>query len=206
MTAKALQEDPTNRELLALDAALASQTEMEVRRGRLSELVERAERDLAVGNYDAATNLLDEASEIDPSNEKVTRLRGELAKARGLEQLRAFLEDIQQRVRDLFKKDAYDEASGLVDGALDRFPDEVLLHRLKAELEAEERRYDVRQVVDVVIGEVDEVFAHSPLEAMSVLEKALDNMPDEARLVAYELALRRQMESRRPEHSAGPRF
>lgn len=206
MTAKALQEDPTNKELLALDAALASQTEMEVRRGRLIELVERAERDLAVGNYDAAANLLDEASEIDPSNEKATRLRGELAKARGLEQRRAFLEDIHQRVRDLFKKDAYDEASGLVDGALDRFPDEVLLHRLKAELEAEERRYDVRQVVDLVIGEVDELFAHSPLEAMSVLEKALQNMPDEARLVAHESALRQQIESRKCEHSTGARF
>ncbi len=206
LTSKALQEDPTNRELLALNAVLATQMEMEARKDRLLELVERVETDLAAGNYDGAVNLLNEATEIDPRNQKVDELRCELAKARGLEQRRAFLEDIQQRIRGLLKQDGYDEASGLVKRALDAFPDELMLHRLKAEVEAEERRYDVRQVVDLVIAEVDELFAHAPLEAMSVLEKALDNMPDEARLVAYELGLHHQMESRRPEHSAGPRF
>jgi tetratricopeptide (TPR) repeat protein len=206
LTTNVLQEDPTNGELLALSAALAMQMEMEVRKGRLLELIELAERDLAAGNYDAAANLLNEATEINPSNQKAEKLRWELAKARGLEQRRAFLDDIQQRIRVLFKKDAYDEALELVTRALDTFPDEVLLHSLRAEVEAEERRYDVRQVVDLVIAEVDELFAHSPREAMSVLGKALDNMPDEARLVAYQLALRQQMESRRSEHSAGARF
>jgi serine/threonine-protein kinase len=206
MTARALREDPTNPELLGLKTALAGQLEMEAQHGRLLELVEQAERELAAGNYDSAVNSLNDAATIDPLNQKADKLRWELAKARGLEQRRTFLEDIQQRVRDLFKKDAYDEASGLVNGALDRFPDEVLLHRLKAELEAEERRYDVRQVVDLVIAEVDELFVHSPIEAMSVLEKALDNMPDEERLVAYEVGLRQQMESVRPERPTGARF
>ncbi len=206
LTTKALQEDPANQELLALNATLAAQMEMEVQRGMLLELVERAERDLAAGDYDAVVNSLNDAVAIDPLNQKAEKLRWELAKARGLEQRRAFLEDIQQRIRDLFKKDGYDEASGLVNRALDTFPDEVLLHRLKAEVDAEERRYDVRQVVDLVIAEVEELFAHSPLEAMSVLETALDNMPDEARLIAHERALRQQMESRKPEHSTGARF
>ena len=205
-TTKALQEDPTNQELLGLNAALARQMEMEVQRGRLIELVELAERDLAAGNYDAVSNSLNDVAVIDPLNPNADKLRRELAKARGLQQRQAFLEDIQQRVQDLFKKDAYDEASGLVNRALDSFPDEVLLHRLKADVEAEERRYDVRQVVDLVIAEVDELFVHSPIEAMSVLEKTLDNMPDEERLVAYELGLRRQMESGRPERPTGARF
>jgi serine/threonine-protein kinase len=206
ITANALQEDPTNQELLALNAALVRNLEMELKQGRLLELVERAERDLTTGNYDAAMDLLNEASRIAPSHQKTEKLRWELAKARGLEERRAFIEDIQLHIRGLFKKDAYDEASGLVNRALDTFPDEILLHRLRAEVEAEERRYDVRQVVDLVIAEVDQLFAHSPMEAMAVLEKALDNMPDEVRLVAYEVSLRKQMGSRRPQHPAGARF
>jgi tetratricopeptide (TPR) repeat protein len=206
IAAKALQEDPTNQELLALNAALAGNMEMELQQGTLLELVERAERDLTAGNYDAAVDLLNEAAKINPSHERTEKLRWELAKARGLEERRAFLEDIQLQIRDLFKKEAYDEASGLVDRALATFPDEMLLHRLRAEIEAEERRYDVRQVVDLVIAEVDQLFTHSSMEAMAVLEKALDNMPDEARLVAYELALRQQLESHRPQHPAGARF
>jgi eukaryotic-like serine/threonine-protein kinase len=201
LTTKALQEDPTNQELLTLNAALAGQMEMEVQRGMLLDLLERAERDLAAGNYHAAVNSLNDAIAIDPLNQKADKLRWELEKARGREQRRAFLEDIQQRIGDLFKKDGFGEASGLVNRALDMFPDEVLLHRLKAEVDAEERRYDVRQVVDLVIAEAEELFERSPLEAMSVLETALDNMPGEARLIAHERALRQQMESRKSEHS-----
>lgn len=206
LTAKALEEDPTNRELLALNGAVAMQLEIDGRKGRLLDLVELAEKDLAAGKFDAAARSLKEATEIEPSNEKAERLRRDLERARGLEERRAFMEDIQQHIQDFFKRDEYDKASGLVNRALDTFPDEVLLHRLKAEVEAEERRYDVRQVVDLVIAEVEELFVNSPLEAMSVLEKALDNMPDEARLVAYESALREQMESRRSERPAGARF
>jgi serine/threonine-protein kinase len=206
LTTNALQEDPTNGELLALSAALAMQMEMEVRKDRLLEVLELAERNLAAGNYDAAANLLNEAMDIDPSHQKAEKLRLELTKAHGLEQHRAFLDEIQRRIRDLFTRDAYDEALEVVSRALDTFPDEVLLHSLRAEVEAEERRYDVRQVVDLVIAEVDELFVHYPSEALSVLGKALDNMPDEARLVAYELALRQQIESGGSEYPAGARL
>jgi tetratricopeptide (TPR) repeat protein len=204
--AKALQQDPTNPKFQTLRAALATQMEMEVQLCRLLELVDRADRDMAVGNYEAASNLLNEAAEIDPSNQKAAKLRWELANARGMEQRRAFLDDIQQRIRDFFKSDAYDQASKLVNSALDSFPDEMLLHRLKAEVEAEERRYDVRQVVDLVIAEVDELSAHSPLDALSLLEKALDNMPDEVRLIAHERALSQQIDPWKSEHSTGTRF
>jgi serine/threonine-protein kinase len=206
LTAKALEEDPTNRELLALKAAVAMQMEMEARKGRLVELFDQAERDLATGNYEAVVSLLDEAAEIEPLSQRAEKLRWDLAKARELERRQAFIEDIEQHIRDCLKGDEYEKASGLVNRALDTFPDEVLLHRLKAEVEAEERKYDVRQVVDLVIAEVEELFAHSPLEAMSVLGKALDNMPEEARLIEYEFSLRQQMESRRSERPAGARF
>ncbi len=206
LTIKALQEDPTNQELLTLNAALAGQMQMEVQRGMFLELVERAERDLAARNYDAVVNSLNDAVAIDPLNQKADKLRWDLAKARRREQRRAFLEEIQQRIGDLFKKDGFGEASGLVNRALDMFPDEVLLYRLKAEVDAEARRYDVRQVVDLVIAEVEELFEHSPLEAISVLETAMDNIPSEARLIAHERALRQQMESRKSEHSTGARF
>jgi tetratricopeptide (TPR) repeat protein len=206
LTAKALEEDPTNRELLALKAAVAMQMEVEARKGRLLELFELAERDLATGNFDDAESLLNEAVEIGPSNQRAEKLRWDLAAARELEQRRIFIEDIEQHIRDCLKGDEYDKASELVNHALDTFPDEVVLHRLKGEVEADERRFDVRQVVDLVIAEVEELFVHSPLDAMSVLGKALDNMPDEARLIECEFALRQQMELRRSERPAGARF
>ena len=196
---KALEEDPEHKKLLALNAALSRQMEIEAQRGRLLELQENAARALAVRDYDAADNLLNEAAAIDPSNPETDKLRRELARTRELEQRRAVLDEIQQRVQEFLRNDAYDQASDLVNRALDRLPNETLLHRLKAEVDGEARKYDVRRIVDLSIAQANELFASSPFEALGVLQKALENMPGEERLVAYERSLRQQLEARRSE-------
>lgn len=70
-----------------------------------------------------------------------------------------------------------------------------MFHRLKAEVDAEARRYDVRRVVDLVIAQADEYRAGSPFEALAVLLKALGNIPGEERLITYERSLRQQVEA-----------
>jgi tetratricopeptide (TPR) repeat protein len=148
----ALQEDPENEDLLALRAALARQMEMRSQRERVDELVEKSERALAAGDYDAAGTLLNELVEIGPSNPKADKLRQELAEYRELEQSQTVLERTRIDVQDFIKSDAYDQAFALISQALAQYPDELLLHRLKAEVEAGERRYDFTRVVDMVIA------------------------------------------------------
>ncbi len=196
---KALEEDPEHKKLLALNAALSRQMEIEAQRGRLLELQENAAHALAARDYDAADNLLNEAAAIDPSNLDTDKLRRELARTRELEQRRAVLDEIQLRVQEFIRNDAYDQASDLVNRALDRLPNETLLHRLKAEVDAEARKYDVRRIVDLSIAQANELFASSPFEALGILQKALENIPGEERLVAYERSLRQQLEARRSE-------
>jgi serine/threonine protein kinase len=199
IVSKALEEDPDHKKLLALNAVLTRQMEIEAQRGRLLELQEDAARSLAVRDYDAADNLLNEAVAIDPSNPETDKLRRELARTRELEQRRAVLDEIQLRVQEFIRNDAYDQASDLVNRALEKLPNETLLHRLKAEVDGEARKYDVRRIVDLSIAQANELFASSPFEALGVLEKALENIPGEERLVAYERSLRQQLEARRSE-------
>lgn len=196
---KALEEDPDHKKLAALNAALTRQMEIEAQRGRLLELQENATRALATRDYDAADNLLNEAAAIDPSNPETDKLRRELARTRELEQRRSVLDEIQQRVQEFIRNDAYDQASDLVNRALEKLPNETLLHRLKAEVDGEARKYDVRRIVDLSIAQANELFASSPFEALGVLQKALENIPGEERLVAYERSLRQQLEARRSE-------
>ena len=200
---KALQEDPENKKLGAMNATLVRQMEIEAQRGRLLELLENATRALATRDYEAADKLLNEANEIDPSNLDTDKLRRELAKARELEQRRAVLDEIQLRVQDFVKSDQYDQAADLLNRALDRLPNEALLHRLKAEVDAEARRFEVRRVVDGAISQANELFASSPFEALAILQKALEQVPGEERLVAYERSLRHQMEAQRSEQLRG---
>lgn len=200
---RALQEDPENKKLISQNEVFTRQMEVEAQRGKLLDLLERAGHALAVRDYDSAERLLAEATEIDPSNLDTDKLRRELAKARELEQRRAILEEIQVRVQEFIRNDAYDQAADLVGRALDKLPNEALLHRLKAEVDAEARKYDVRRVVDLTISQASELFGSSPVEALSIVQKALENIPGEERLVAYERSLRHQLESQRSEQLRG---
>ncbi|HEY1984725.1 MAG TPA: protein kinase [Terracidiphilus sp.] len=195
--AKAFQDDPENKKLAAASAALTRQVELDAQRGRLLELVEHAGRELAARNYEAVDRLLAEAGEIDPSNLETDKLRRELARLRELDQRREILDEIQLRVAEFIKSRAYDQAADLVNRALDRLPNETTLHRLKTEVDAEARNFETARFVDTAITRAQDLFSNSPLEALTVLQKALEKMPGEERLISYEQTLRREMESQR---------
>ncbi len=201
MIADALAADAKNQELVAFNAALARQLEIESVRGRLMGLQEGATRALSEHDFDAADRLLQEAGPIDPLDEVTARLRAEWTRAKDMEQRAAKLEEVQARVRELIAMDAYDEADQLVMGELETRPDEVLLHQLKAQVEAEARNFDLRQVVDLVIAQAEEIFGRSPEQALRMVQQALENMPDEERLAAHERLLREQLRMRRAEPS-----
>ncbi len=196
---RALQEDPDNKKLLAASAVLGKELEIELQREKLLGLLDQATRAVAARNYDAAEQILNEASAIDPSNLECDKLRREIARARELEQRRAALDELQLRVHEFIRSDAFEQASDLINRALDRLPNETILHRLKTEVDAEARKFEVRRFVDDAISQARELFAGSPFEALQILQKALDRMPGEERLVAYERSLRQELDSRRSE-------
>jgi hypothetical protein len=167
-----------------------------MQRDKIFQLQENAAHALAIRDYGAAARLLNDAVAIDASNAETDKLRAELAKARQLEQHLALLEEIQLQVQECLRNDDYDQAAELVDHALDNLPGEILLHRLRAEVEAGASQYDVRRIVDLAISQATELFADSPFEALAILANALDNMPGEDRLVACERSFRQQLDTR----------
>jgi serine/threonine-protein kinase len=196
---KALQEDPGNQKLLVFKGVLDRQLEIDAQRGRILEIIEVGHRELAARNLDAVDKLLAEADSIDPSNLEIDKLRWELAKVREQEQRRVVLDEIQTRIGDFLKAGSYDQAADLLNRALEKLPNETMLHRLRAEVDTEARKFEAKRFVDAAISQAKELFASSPLEALGILQKALDQMPGEERLVSYERSLRIQLDDLRVE-------
>jgi serine/threonine-protein kinase len=199
IVARALQEDTGNQKLLALKGALARQVEIEAQRVRILGLLENARRRLADGESSEVDKLLVEVESIDPSNLDADKLRRELTRAREQEERRSAVDSIQTRVDELLRTESYDEAADLLNRAIDELPDETTLHRLKAEVDSEARRFEAKRFVDAAISQARELFATSPDDALAVIQKALEEMPSEERLVSYEQSLREQLDAIRIE-------
>lgn len=196
---KALEEDPGNKRLLPLNEILVKQAKIEAQRGKLLEILEKASDELAARKFSAVDTLLDQASSIDPSDLTVDKLRRELAKAREQEQRRSIIDDIQTQVTVLLRAENYEQATQLLARNIEQFPNEMVLQRLRAEVDSEASKSEASRFVEGVISQAKELFTRSPLEGLEVLQKALDQLPGNERLISYERSLRQQLDSQRGE-------
>jgi serine/threonine-protein kinase len=199
IVAKALQEDAGNRKLEALQGVLARQAEIEAQRGRFLQILESVRTKLAARDFVAADKLLGEAEGIDPSNLEADKLRRELTRAVEQEQRRGVLDAIQTKVNELLRTESYDQAADLLNRAIEKAPNETILHRLKAEVDTEALKFEAKRFVDGAISQARDLFSSSPLEALAIIEKALDKMPGEERLISYQRSLRQQLDALRVE-------
>jgi serine/threonine-protein kinase len=196
---KALEEDPGNKRLLPLNEILVKQAKIEAQRGKLLEILEKASDELAARKFSAVDTLLDQASSIDPSDLTVDKLRRELAKAREQEQRRSIIDDIQTQVTVLLRAENYEQATHLLTRNIEQFPNEMALQRLRAEVDSEASKSEASRFVEGVISQAKELFTRSPLEGLEVLQKALDQLPGNERLISYERSLRQQLDTLRVE-------
>jgi serine/threonine-protein kinase len=192
---RALQEDPDNRKLAAINGILSRQAEKEAQQGKILDLLENARRELAARNLAAVDRLIAEADSLDPSHLETDKLRREMAKVREQEERRVILDEIQKRVSDFLRTESLDQAADLLNRALEKLPNETLLHRLKAEVDAEANKVEAKRFVEAAISQARELFANSPAEALTILQKALDRTPGDERLLTYERSLRQQLDA-----------
>jgi len=196
---KALTEDPESAKLLAARAVMAKQKEAEARQGQVLQLVENARRELAAQRVGAAEQMLKEAEAIESSHPRVDELRRDLARVKEQEERRQLLEEIQRRVNDFLRADNYDAAVDLLNRAIDKLPTETMLHRLKVDVDTEARKFDAKRFVDNTLVRARDLFTSSPAEALTFIQKSIEEMPGEERLIAYEQSLRRQIDTLRVE-------
>ena len=199
IVARALTEDPENKKLAAALEILGREAEQAARQARIAEFLTQARSAVAARSLAAAEKLLGDAEAIDPANVDADALRREIARIREQEQRRAILQEIETRIHEFIRTDAYEQATELLSRALEKLPNDSTLLRLRMEVETAGRKFGARIFVETTITQARELFPASPLEALNAVQKALEQMPGEERLVAYELSLRKDLEALRSE-------
>ena len=194
---RAVQEDPENTGLLAVRSAIAKQLEREALQIKVAGLLEAARKELAAQNFPAMEALLTEAEALDSSHPQIEKMRSDLTRMRETEERRQLLEEIQRRVNEFLRTDKYDQASELLNRAIEKLPSETTLHRLKTEVDAASRAFDTKQVVDTAIATARQTFPTNPQEALAGLQRVIEQMPGEERLISYERSLRQQSDQQR---------
>ncbi len=194
---QAINEDPETTKLLAVRGAISKQLEREALQKKVVGVLDAARKELAAQNYPAMEALLAEAETLDSSHPQIEQMRGELARTREAEERRQLIEEIQRRVNDFLRTDNYDQAAELLNRAIEKLPAETTLHRLKMEVDAAARKFDSKQMVDSAIATAKQTFTADPQKALAGLQQAMEQMPGEERLIAYERSLRQQADALR---------
>ena len=194
---RTLPDDPENTRLLAARAVMIRQRETEAQHGRLFQLVELARQQLDSRQISGAEKLLGEAEALDPSHPRVDELRHEILRCKEHEERKSLLEEVQRRVGDFLRADNFEAAADLLNRAIAKLPSETVLLRLKADVEAQARKFASIHIVDSTLARARELFAQSPDEAIALVQKAIEELPGEERLITYERKLRQEADSQR---------
>jgi serine/threonine-protein kinase len=184
--AKALEVDRDDSRVRAAHVALARLIEEAERQARVKKLLETARQEIAARHFTAAMEALAEAEKVDPSNPELIKLQGAARQGREQEQRRRILEQLEREISIASTADELSRAGKLVEQALERFPGEVSLIKLKSHLALKLRDEEIRRRVDEVSVRCRSLIDTSPEEALKLVNQLLHEAPGNERLLALQ--------------------
>lgn len=168
-----------------LDWMLKELTEQE-RLRQVRQYAEMARTHLAEKNYTKALELLEKARELDPINIEVDSLIRLVRSSQEKEEKRKRLEQRLPDIQEALNREQFDQALSLADKTLQEFPDDSQVLKLHAQAG---RRADVhkkRRYVDEQLKAARDLFERNEFStAVAVLERAIQTVPDDARLPSF---------------------
>ncbi|HEX3469691.1 MAG TPA: protein kinase [Silvibacterium sp.] len=200
---KALRLDQDNTKLRATYTEFAKQAKLAAQQGQIREMLVNARQEVSARRFTAAIEILREVSKLDPSLPELESLLQAAASGQEQERRRKLLEQVQAQVESCLLADEYDRATELVNRAVEQLPTEASLLQLKTKVAGEARKFRVRQLVDITAAKAQETFASSPHEALSIVQRALQELPGEERLLALEDSLRQRLKNLQSEEVRG---
>lgn len=171
--------------LKMMDWVLKELTEQE-RLRQVRQYTQTARTHLAEKNYAKALELLDKARQLDPINIEVDSLTRLVQSSQEKESRRQGLDTLLTDIQEKLNREQFDQALSLADKALQDFPDDPQVLKLHAQAG---RRADVhkkRRYVDEQLKAARDFFQKNQFSsAVAVLERAIQAVPDDARLASF---------------------
>jgi serine/threonine-protein kinase len=179
----ALSRRPNDSKIKVLRRAIERDLEERERHRQVELLLDEARKRMAVRKFTAALDLLLEAKKLDPSAPQLAALLERLGTEHQQEKRRRELEQLNREVQEAIDRDDFKAASARAAEALAKFPNEAALARLKELADTQIEIATQKEFVRNQIATAQQLLDSGQTQhALDAVEKALEKVPDNARL------------------------
>jgi serine/threonine-protein kinase len=200
---KALSLNQQDTKVRAAYAEFTRQARLAAQKEQIREMLGKAKQELGSRRYTGAIEILREVTKLDPSLPEAESMLQTAVGAQEQERRRKLIEQIQAEIENCLAAENYDRATELVERAVEQLPTESSLLQLKTRVALQTRTYRTRQLIDTTAAKAQQVFLQSPGEALLIVQKALQELPGEERLLALEESLRQRLKAAEIEEVRG---
>lgn len=184
---EALNVDPSDTTAKALNAILSKELAERSKRKKIDEFVAEARKEISLRHYTSALDLLQRAEKMDASVAEVHQLMRSATAGREHERRRRALEQACSDIEDLLNQDEYVAACSKADEALQEFPEDLGLLKLRGFAEKQREAWTRRLFIDAQITAARQfVDAGQLLRAQGVLNEALERYSDDSGLISLQ--------------------
>jgi serine/threonine-protein kinase len=190
---EALRLDEKNTDLRNAYSTVAREMERRAKESQLQGLLQSAREEVKSRRYTEAIAKLRSAAQIDPAHPEVNRLLEDATTRQEEERRRILIEQMVGEIQESVYREDYDRALNQLNRALEKLPTEASLLRLKAETEKKKREFQAQQTIQAAAQKAQELFVESPVEAIGIINKALEQVPGDERLIQLRARLEEQL-------------
>jgi len=183
---RALQLDERNTDLRNERARIVQDAERATRERNMRQFSETAKEQLAARHYTEAIQTLRSALEIDPTDSETQQLFQQAIDRQEEQRRRRIIDQIVAEISECIACEELDRALVLIQRAQERLPGEPVLLQLKADAEVKQQEKSARLLVEKTTRDVYNLIATNPTQALAIVHEALEQMPDETRLLDLE--------------------
>ena len=192
---KALQLDEGNTSIRSFHAELTKQAKAAAQQVQVRELLQKARQEYTARRFTQVIEILREVGKIDPSVPELDGLMNEAVSAQEQERRRKLIEQIHAEIENCLRAEDYDRAGELVERAVEKLPTESSLLQLKSRVALQSREFRARQLIEATVTKAQDAFVTAPGEALLIVQKALQELPGQERLLALEHSLRERLKA-----------
>ena len=200
---KAMRLDAADTRIRAVHAEFSRQAKMAAQQSQIRDLLGKARQEISSRHFTSAIEILRDVGKLDPSLPEMESLLQTAVGGQEQERRRKLLEQIQAEIENCLAAEDYGRATELVERAVERLPAESSLLQLKTRVALVTRKFREKQLIDSTAAKAQETFLNSPAEALLIVQKALQELQGEERLLALEASLRERLKSAEKEEVRG---
>jgi eukaryotic-like serine/threonine-protein kinase len=187
---KAADLDRTDTRIVAICKVLDQEVDEARRRQQLRKLLNQAQESLAAARLTEAFSAITQAEELAPSDAELLRLKDELGSLQRQQERKRLVNGLQEKSADALSLDQVQEVAAEVAAALEKYPTEPTLLRLKIQLEPRLREHQRKRLV----AEVSDACRNlPPIEALARIRDALAQLPGNEELLKHEAAITQRL-------------